>query len=43
MRALSVASLSLLTVLITSAVLVFGYDIYYSALEDTDQHERGDR
>ena len=33
----------MLTVLITSAVLVFGYDIYYSALEDTDQHERGDR
>lgn len=33
----------LLTVLITSAVLVFGYDIYYAPLEDTDQHERGDR
>jgi 4-amino-4-deoxy-L-arabinose transferase-like glycosyltransferase len=33
----------MLTVLITSAVLVFGYDIYYAALEDTDQHERGDR
>ncbi len=33
----------MVTVLITSAVLVFGYDIYYSPLEDTDQHERGDR
>ena len=31
------------TVLVTSFVLVFGYDIYYAALEDTDQHERGDR